>query len=86
VNEIVGAKIGSIITNNTAMIAAAVKGNTISEFIDRDRMQFMSSLDLGQRWDNMANSKTLFLMDENGKIHPPNNAIKPTGDKPGAGV
>ncbi len=65
-HEIVGAKIGNILTNNTKDIIKAVESNTAIEWLDRKRMQFMAACDLGLWWERMAQSKTLFYMDENG--------------------
>ena len=69
--EIVGAKIGSIITNNRPAIYIAIQNNTITEFLDRARMRFMAACDMGPNWVKMANGPTLFIVDDNGNITPP---------------
>jgi hypothetical protein len=66
--EIVGAQIGTTITNDKTKIAEAIEANrTDIQFLDRLQMQLMSSCDLGINWDNMANGPTLFCMDGKGK-------------------
>ena len=67
--EIVGAKIGSIITNKIDVIIKALSQNNNIEWLTRVRMQFMSSADLGIRWDNMAKAPTIFLLDRDGNPH-----------------
>lgn len=71
--EIVGAKIGNILTNDIKYIIKAVEANEVIEWLDRKRMQFMSACDLGSWWERMAQSKTLFHMDENGNKTGVNN-------------
>jgi hypothetical protein len=66
--EIVGARIGDVITNNPRIIADAVERNAVTEFLDRDRMRFMAAMDLGRNWVVMAEGPTLFCIDKNGKI------------------
>jgi len=63
--EIVGAKIGDIITNNPAEIIAAVEQDREIIWLSRIRMQAMSKADLGIIWDKMAESLTLFILDNN---------------------
>lgn len=70
--EIVAAQIGTLVTNNPRTILEATEKNTISEFLDRKRMEFMAAMDLGERWQKLADGPTLFCMDEAGKIFPPN--------------
>jgi len=62
--EIVGAKIGTIITNKRQLIVEAVEKGTITEWLTRQRMQFMAAADLGQNWTNMANGPTLFCLED----------------------
>ena len=69
--EIVGAMLGTKITNNPRLIAAAVEAGVVTEFIDRQRMRFMAACDLGQRWKRMADGPTFFCIDDEGNIHPP---------------
>lgn len=71
IKEIVGAMIGTKITNNPREIATAVESGTITEFIDRGRMEFMAACDLGQNWKRMAEGPTLFCVDDEYGIHPP---------------
>ena len=70
--EIVGAKIGTMITNNRQVISEAFEAGRVTEFLDRGRMQFMAAMDLGRNWKIMANGPTLFCLDDNGKPHAPN--------------
>jgi len=58
--EIVGANIGGLITNDPLKIREAIKNNTVTEFLDRGRMQLMAAFGLGQQWTRMAESPTLF--------------------------
>jgi hypothetical protein len=62
--EIVAVRIGSTITNDRKIISAAAKVGMISELLDRRRMQFMADADLGRRWENLAISPTLLLLDD----------------------
>lgn len=67
--EIVGARIGTLITNNRQTIIEALERNAVTEFIDRRRMQFMAGMDLGRNWELMATGPTLFCIDAEGKPH-----------------
>lgn len=85
--EIVGAKIGTMITNNRQVIREAFDAGRVTEFLDRERMQFMAAMDLGRNWELMANGPTLFCLDNNGKPHAPNalaQADAACGVSPGA--
>ena len=73
--EIVGAKIGTIITNKKDEIYKAIQNNTITEFLDRTRMQFMAACDFGLNWVKMANGPTLFIIDDNSNPQAPNHGI-----------
>ena len=73
--EIVGAKIGTRITNSLAAIKQASQDGTLSDLLDRKQMQFMASMDLGRNWEMMATGPTLFLIDDNGKPHAPNAKV-----------
>jgi hypothetical protein len=67
--EIVAARIGNIVTNDMSDILQAVKSDIRDiELLDRVRMQMMASFDLGERWKILANSPTLFSIDETGII------------------
>ena len=75
--EIVGAMIGTIITNNPADIIRGLENNTITRLLSKLEMQFMASCDLGRNWEVMANSRVLFCIDDDGKPVPaslPNKA------------
>lgn len=70
--EIVGASIGTTITNNRETIWDAYERGTITEWIDRQRMQFMAAMDLGRTWELMANGPTLFCLGHDGNPCAPN--------------
>ena len=76
VKEIVGAKIGSIITNSLeTMKKAAIDGVDI-QLLSRQEMSFMSGCDLGINWDKMAQGDTLFLFnDETGECSYPVSGV-----------
>ena len=76
--EIVGAMVGTIITNDRRIIYEAVKQGTVKQFLDRKHMQFMAAMDLGQSWEEMANGPTLFCVDDDGNPQPPNMQQKET--------
>lgn len=78
--EIVGAIIGTVITNDKNAIMAGIQAGTIKEFLDRRRMQLMAACDLGLQWENMANSPTLFCVDDKGVAHPREAARKVSHD------
>lgn len=71
--QIVGARIGTMITNNKSVIREAFEARRVTEFLDRDRMRLMASMDLGRNWELMANGPTLFCIDDEGKPHAPND-------------
>jgi len=75
IREIVGALIGTTITNNRKDIIAACERGNVTEWLDRGRMKFMAGCDLGRNWELMANGPTLFCLDENG-FPLPKNSIK----------
>jgi hypothetical protein len=62
--EIVAANIDGIITNDRKVIIEAVHYNRKIEFLDRGRMMFMAACDLGPQWTNLAESPTLFILNE----------------------
>ena len=70
--EIVGAKIGTRITNSLTAIKQASQDGTLSDLLDRKRMQFMAGMDLGRNWEIMAAGPTLFFIDDDGNFHAPN--------------
>ena len=75
--EIVGAMIGTIITNNPADIIRGLENNTVTRLLSKQEMQLMASFDLGRNWEVMANSRVLFCVDDDGKPFPaslPNTA------------
>lgn len=65
---IVGARIGSLITNNIEVIKDALMKNKRIRWLDRCSMEVMSACDLGYNWDCMAKGKILFKVDEYGEI------------------
>jgi hypothetical protein len=67
--EIVGAKIGTVITNDYKHIQTAARSGLEFELLDRGSMKFMAACGTGRNWDIMANGPTLFLVDENGVPH-----------------
>jgi len=84
--EIVGAMIGTIITNNPADIIRGLERNTVTRLLSKQEMQFMASFDLGRNWEVMANSRVLFCLDEDGKPFPaslPNKACAGRGEAHG---
>ena len=69
IHEIVGAKIGGIITNDREMIIDALKSHRRDFMpLTRIHMKFMAACDLGDNWRRMANGPTLWRQDEDG--HP----------------
>lgn len=69
-HEIVGAMInGGTITNCLELIRAAAKEGRINRFYDREEMEFMAALDLGENWRKMASGPTLIYIDENSKCY-----------------
>ena len=69
--EIVAAQVGKYITTDVNAILAAYEDGNVVQFFDRKRMEFMASLNLGETWVRLANSRTLFCIDDNGAIHAP---------------
>jgi hypothetical protein len=67
---IVGAQIGSKITNSVPFIIQAVENGTITRWLSRQEMALMAAFDLGSNWNHMASSQVLFYMDDDGKPHP----------------
>lgn len=65
--EVVGAKIGNIITNDFAVIVKAARDDEAVQLLTRELMSFMSACDLGVNWTKMAEGPTLFLIDEKGE-------------------
>ena len=70
VKEIVGAMIGTIITNNPVVIIRGLENNTVTRLLSKQEMQFMASCDLGRNWEKMAISRVLFCLDDDGKPFP----------------
>lgn len=75
--QIVAARIGTLITADPRTIRGAVAGNVAVEFLDRRRMQFMAAMDIGPRWAAMADAPTLFCVDDNGMVMPPDAGHTP---------
>ncbi len=65
--EVVGAQIGTRITNDSGEIRTALDRGTIRRFLFRDEMKLMAAFDLGPNWEALAKSRTLFLLSEDGK-------------------
>ena len=63
-DEIVGAQIGTMITNRMLDIVSAIKLGKDIILLTRREMQFMSACDLGVSWKEMAETKTLFKFNE----------------------
>lgn len=66
--EIVGAMIGTTITNDRERIAGSLK--QVTEWLDRPRMELMAAFDLGPKWTAMASGPTLFCIGEDGQPLP----------------
>lgn len=75
--EIVGAMVGTIITNNFANIRDAYLSGRQVQLLDRKHMQLMAACDLGQNWEKMAAGPTLFVIDDDGNPRAPNAGIQP---------
>lgn len=69
--EIVAVMLGTIITNDRKIISKAIQENQDIRLLDRKHMEFMAACDLGSRWTHLAESDTLFYVDEDGTYHPP---------------
>jgi len=63
-DEIVAAKIGAIITNSPKQIAQAVLYDREIHWLTRQHMAFMAAMDLGIKWEKLADSRTLFIIDD----------------------
>lgn len=81
VKEIVGAMIGTIITNNPADIIRGLENNTVVRLLSKQEVQLMASFDLGRNWEALADSKVLFCLADDGKPFP---ASRPTKRAPDA--
>lgn len=51
------------IMNHPESVINAIRAHNVEEFLDRRAMQFMASFDLGSRWETLAQSPTLFVLD-----------------------
>lgn len=68
--EIVGARIGfSIITTDPGTIQGNLDSVTL--WIDRELSQRMAGFGIGAHWKDMARSRTLFFVDDSGKLYAP---------------
>ena len=65
-DDIVAARIGSTITNSIPVIKSALELNREVEWLSRRRMAFMAAFDLGPQWQKLADSKTIFQVDDDG--------------------
>ena len=67
-SEIVAANINNkTITNDPITIREAINLDLSIQFLTRMHMEFMASCDLGIRWENLAKSRTLFIIDQDGR-------------------
>lgn len=67
--EVIGAQVDKTITNDVSIILAGIKMNLPIRWLRRKEMEFMAMCDLGARWEQLAKSPTLFLLDKEGKPH-----------------
>ena len=66
--EIVALRFGSTITNNREEILERLERGDEFDVVPRTTAQFMSSMDLGKHWQDLADAPTLFVLDENGQV------------------
>ena len=77
--EIVAAQIGTIITNDPREIKKGILKGTVTRLLDKTHMQMMAAFDLGPRWNVLARSPILFLInDETGEVITPQMVIEAT--------
>ncbi len=69
--QIVAAKIGNIITTQRHHILSALELGQDVQFIDRLHMELMAKMDLGPRWESLANAPTIFVIDKDGNPRKP---------------
>ena len=62
--EIVGALIGSTVTNRLPDIIEAAGAGRIRRFLTKQEMEYMASCGLGSKWKVMAQSPVLFIFDD----------------------
>lgn len=77
--EIVGARIGSRITNNLEAILKAAQQNKPMQLLSKGEMVFLAGCDLGVNWVKMAEAPVLFVQGDDGSFifqNPPNTRIK----------
>lgn len=60
--EIIGAKIGTVITTDRKAIMYALENNQVRDLIDRRRVEMMVAADMGANWERLSNAPTLFYM------------------------
>ena len=78
--EIVAAKIGTLMTNDPRTIHDAIKAGAEMQFMERPHMELMASFDLGIRWEVLANGPTLFKVDDDNNVYPPDHIEVSTGE------
>ena len=61
---IVGALVGTVVTNQLSGIIEAAGAGTIRRLLSKQEMQFMAAWNLGPRWKAMAESPVLFWYDD----------------------
>lgn len=69
--EIVAAQVGGIITNDLQHIKSALECRTLTNFLCRQHMEFMAACDLGIKWEQLAKSRTLFIIEDDGSVSAP---------------
>ena len=68
--EIVAVMIGTTITNRIRDINEAFSKGEEIRMIERRHMEFMAALDLGRKWQELAEAPTLWFSDDEGFIYP----------------
>jgi len=58
-----------IVTNDAKHMVAALELKLPIIWLHKGELEIMAACDLGPRWETLANSRTLFLMDGKGKPH-----------------
>lgn len=65
--EVVAAQIGNEISNNKGHIYLALAAGVDEiQFLTRAHIQLMAECDLGEKWQELADSPTLFYVDAKG--------------------
>jgi hypothetical protein len=70
--DIVGARIGDIVTNDRSVIAAAIDLGTITEWIIRPQRRLrVDTTEIAPCLMVLAKEATLFCLDDEGNVYPP---------------